>query len=145
MRDPQAVYAGLPKAWEDDFRGFAEQRGLALEDPRDWHEQFPSVPLPGQALAAMRAPSGLRVLFATDVEVHDLRAVRGAIAFAVPEGTPDTPPGGIASAGSQTTTAVRDGVGIVTGPTGHSASRERPTTLVDDALAAARAAGVEPA
>ena len=23
VRDPQAVYAGLPKAWEDDFRGFA--------------------------------------------------------------------------------------------------------------------------
>ena len=144
VRDPQAVYAGLPKAWEDDFRGFAEQRGLTLEDPRDWHEQFPSVPLPGQALAAMRAPSGLRVLFAADVEVHQLRAVRGAIAFAVPEGTPDTPPGGIASAGSQTTTAVRDGVGIVWTHRHFGFTREAET-LVDDALAAARAAGVQPA
>ena len=138
------MYPGLPKAWEDDFRGFAGQRGLTLEDPRDWHERFPSVPLPGEVLAVMRAPSGLRVLFPVDVPVHQLRAVRGAIAFAVAEGTPDTPPGGISSAESQTTTAVRDGVGIVWTHR-HFGFTHEADTLVDDALAAARAAGVEPA
>jgi hypothetical protein len=137
------VYAGLPKAWEDDFRGFAQENGWALEDPGDWHEKFPSVPIPGEVLALMRTPSGLRVLFPVDVPVHRLRAVRGAIAFAVAEGTADTPPGGIASAESQTTVAVRDGVGVVWTHRHFGFTREA-ATLVDDALAAARAAGVEP-
>ena len=142
--NPQVVYQGLPKAWEDDFRDFAAQRGLTLEDARDWHRQFPSVPLPGEVLAVMRATSGLRILFPVDVAVHELRAVRGAIAFGVAEGTPDTPPGGIASAESQTTTAVRDGVGIVWTHRHFGYTREADT-LVDDALAAARAAGIHPA
>ena len=141
-RDPDTVHPGLPKAWEDDFRGFAEQRGLALEDPADWHERFPSVPLPGKVLAVMRAPSGVRVLFATDVPVHGPRAVRGAIAFAT--AAADTPPGGIASPESKTTTAVREGVGVTWTHRLFGYSREADT-LVDDALAAARAAGVNPA
>ena len=142
--DPRVVYTGLPKAWEDDFRDFAAQRGLTLEDPRDWHRQFPTVPLPGEVLAVMRATSGLRVLFPVDVPVHQLRAVRGAIAFAVADGTPDTPPGGISSPDTRTTTAVRDGVGVVWTHRffGYTSEAE---TLVDDALAAARAAGIAPA
>ncbi|HEX5909083.1 MAG TPA: hypothetical protein VFY44_01240, partial [Thermoleophilaceae bacterium] len=142
--NPQVVYQGLPKAWEDDFRDFAAQRGLTLEDPHDWHRRFPSLPLPGEVLAVMRAPSGLRILFPVDVAVHQLRAVRGAIAFEVPEGTPDTAPGGISSAESRTTTAVRAGVAVVWTHRFFGYTREAET-LVDDALAAARAAGIEPA
>ena len=142
MGDPHTVYAGLPKAWEDDFRGFAEQRGLTLEDPGDWHEQFPSVPLPGQVLAVMRAASGMRVLFATDVPVHGPRAVRGAIAFAT--AAADTAPGGISSSETKTTTAVRDGIGVVWTHRLFGYTSEADT-LVDDALAAAAAVGVSPA
>ena len=141
--EPNTVYAGLPKAWEDDFRGFAQGRGWTLEDPRDWHEQFPSAPVPGEVLAAMRTPSGLRVLFPVDVPVHRLRAVRGAIAFPVADGTADTPPGGIASVATQTTTAVRDGIGVVWTHRHFGYTREAET-LVHDALAAAREAGVQP-
>lgn len=142
--DARVVQHGLPKAWENDFRAFATQRGLALEDPADWHERHPTVPLPGRVLAVMRAPDGLRLLFTTDVPVEGPRAVRGAIAFPVAPGTPPTPPGGIANADAGTTTAVAGDVAVVWTHRWFGYAREADT-LREDALSAARAAGFTPA
>lgn len=61
----------------------------------------------------LRRPDGLRVPLTTHVPVARLRAVRCAVAYAAPAGTPDTPPGGIRGDEFQTTCAVRDGVTTV--------------------------------
>lgn len=137
------VHQGLPKAWEEDFRGYAARHGLTLEDPAAWHERFASVPVPGRALAVMRTPAGLRVLFTTEVPVGGPRAVRGCVAFPVSPSTAPTPPGGRLSAQTQTTAAVHEGVGVVWTHRLFGYASEADG-LVETALAAGAQAGVEP-
>jgi len=136
--------ADTPMVWIKDIAGFAERHRLTLEDPVAWHRAFPSVAVPGKAMAVMRAPSGLRFLFAREVSVLQSRAVRAAIVFPVAAGTPDTAPGGINQPQSRTVTTVTGGLAAVWSMDwmGYASDADG---FADTALAAAAAAGVRPA
>jgi len=140
----QDVFSGLPAAWARDFRDFAARHALALEDERAWHATFPSAPIPGRALAVMRAPGGGRVLFPVDEPVEATRAVRGAIAFPVAEGSAPVPPGGRPLPDHTMVVAVAGGLGAVWS-TRHYGFTSEADTLVADALGAAAEADVVPA
>jgi hypothetical protein len=109
-----AAEPGLAGPWTADLRSYAAAHRLVLEDAAAWHAAFGAFWAPGHAVAVMRGalpgdgrPG--RVLFTTDAPIPQLRALRGAIAFATP-GRPDTPPGGVRPPGARATVQVRDGV-----------------------------------
>jgi hypothetical protein len=136
--------ADTPMVWIKDISGFAERHRLTPEDPAAWHRAFPSVAVPGRAMAVLRAPSGLRFLFTREVSVLQSRAVRAAIVFPVAAGTRDTPPGGINQPESRTVTTVGDGLAAVWSMDwmGYTSNAD---AFADTARAAAEAVGVRPA
>ncbi|MBJ7329994.1 MAG: hypothetical protein JHC95_08865 [Solirubrobacteraceae bacterium] len=139
--DAAVTEPSVAAGWSADFRDYAQRHGLTLEDPDAWRRLHPSLPVPGRVLAVARAAQGMRVLFTTDVPLVATRAVRGAIAYAVPEGTPDTPPGGFRPMGLSTTVSVTGGVAIAWTHRLHGYTREADD-LVPACVAAAHAAGI---
>jgi len=136
---------GIAGAWSKDFRDFAARHDLVLEDPAAWHELFPTQPVPGRVVAAMRGQlddTGLtgRLLFTTDLLIPTTRAVRGAIAVPAARSADETPPGGIRPDGAGMTCNVRDGIATVWTHR-HYGYCSEAEGLAAGAVAAGRAAG----
>jgi len=47
---------GPPDPWRSSARELAAAYGMTLEDEREYHRAFPSLPVPGSAFAVMRGP-----------------------------------------------------------------------------------------
>jgi hypothetical protein len=141
--DRQATEPGVAGAWARDFRTYAAERSMVLEDPAAFHAAHGALPVPGRVLAVMRNPRGGRVLFTTDVPLRVSRAVRGVVAFAAAPGTPDTAPGGIRPDGTGMTCSVTAGVALAWTHRWYGYGHEAGD-LIQQAMAAAAAAGITP-
>jgi hypothetical protein len=89
-----ASQAELPGPWIAAFSALATRLDRTLEDPRSLHLAFPSLPVPGTAVAVLRAPSGERLVYTEERLVRRAQVVRGAVLMAAAEGAA-TPPGGV--------------------------------------------------
>ncbi|HYI18754.1 MAG TPA: hypothetical protein VD836_08580 [Solirubrobacteraceae bacterium] len=104
--DAQA--AELPPPWVAAFAALATRLDATLEDPRALHLAFPSLPVPGTAVAVLRLGSGERLVYTEERLVRRAQQVRGALLAAAAPGAA-TPPGG-ARDDELVVAEVRDGV-----------------------------------
>jgi hypothetical protein len=104
--DAQA--AELPPPWVAAFAALATRLDATLEDPRLLHLAFPSLPVPGNAVAVLRLGTGERLVYTEERLVRRAQQVRGALLAAAAPGAA-TPPGGVRE-DELIVAEVRDGV-----------------------------------
>ena len=103
-----AAEAELPPPWVSAFAALATRLDATLEDPRALHLAFPSLPVPGDAVAVLRLPSGERLAYTQERLVRRAQQVRGAVLFPAAPGAA-TPRGGLRD-DEVVVADVRDGV-----------------------------------
>ncbi|HEY8582007.1 MAG TPA: hypothetical protein VIL49_03640 [Capillimicrobium sp.] len=94
---PHSEHPEVVPGWSDGYRKLADRLGLTLEDADDYHRAFPSIGVPGRAVAVMRGDlDGVQGRLVYSAELHLQRAerARGAVLLPAPPGLPETPPGG---------------------------------------------------
>jgi hypothetical protein len=143
---------GPPDPWRSSVRELAAAYGMTLEDEREYHRAFPSLPVPGTAFAVMRGPipgtslTG-RVAFYSERVLTRADVGHNAVLLPVCEEMPARPAGGMFVPDHGLGCAAADGVLAVFN---RRDPRRRPPLgdvpgLVDRAVGLARALKLIPA
>lgn len=101
-----------PDGWGEGFAQAAKEHGLRYEDPVAFHRSFPRVQAPGTARGVLqgRLPSGIVGRLTVHQHEPTSAQARVAVTFPAPEGTPDTPVGGVVHEPTDMQVAVTDGL-----------------------------------
>lgn len=129
-------------SWEA-YRVAAEQLGMTLESPEEYHRAFPANPAMGRARAVMRGEvdaiqGPVRLAFHT---VREVLAVRGVALFAAAPDARETAPGGELIEETDQFCSVVDGVAVFWNRQS-TAGDITSADLLDRSLRSARASGV---
>jgi hypothetical protein len=112
---PHTTHPEVTPAWRDGYAKLATRLNLTLEDPDAYHLAFPSMGVPGRAVAVMRgelAP-GLhgRLVYCAERNLRVAERARGAVLIA--RDAPPTPPGGVFHHDRRLVQEQRDGVTVL--------------------------------
>lgn len=133
--------------WSDGYAKLAQRLGMALEDPDEYHRAYPSLPVPGRAVAVMRGTlpgtqaSG-RLVYHAERSLKAAERARGAVLLPAPPGAQPTPPGGHRYPDHRLVHENVDGVTVLWSMTTAGFFREEQEGLIERAVALARARGL---
>lgn len=98
LPSPRSEHPEVTPAWRDGYIQVATRLGLGMEDVDELHRAFPSLPVPGRAVAAMRGDLGGgvhgRLVYAAELNLAASERARGAVLLAAPPNARPTPPAG---------------------------------------------------
>jgi hypothetical protein len=108
----------LGDPWLVPVHALEHRLGLTLEEPQAYHLAFPSVPVPGQAMAVLRGripgtEQVGRIAFHTEKSVFRHNDGRNAVLLPARPGAAETAPAGVRLADRRLNYAVRDGIFVV--------------------------------
>jgi hypothetical protein len=133
--------------WAKGYRKLAERLGLTLEDPDDYHRAFPSLGVPGRAVAVMRGRmpgtqwTG-RLVYHAERALKRSERARGAVLLPASPGAETTPAGGLQLPERQLVYELRDGVVVLWSMRTAGLLREEQDDLVARAVEFARERGL---
>jgi len=133
--------------WSEGYVKLAQRLGMALEDPDEYHRAFPSLPVPGRAVAVMRGTlpgthATGRLVYHAERSLKAADRARGAVLLPAPPRAQPTPPGGHRHPDHRLVHENVDGVTVLWSMTTAGFFREEQEGLVERAVALARERGL---
>jgi hypothetical protein len=133
---PHTTHPEVTPGWRQGYSRLAARLGLVEEDPDDYHRAFPSLGVPGRAVAVLRgelAPGVHgRLVYCAERNLRAAERARGAVLIA--REAPDTPPGGVLHHDRQLVHEQRDGVTVLWSLRTAGFYREEQEELIERAL-----------
>lgn len=147
LPEPHSHNLEVTPGWEDGYRRLAERLRMTPEDPDDYHRAFPSLGVPGRAVAVMRGPlpgTGVtgRLVYHAERSLKGSERARGAVLLPAAAGAQATPPGGVRVPERQLVYEHRDGVTVLWSLRTAGLFREEQDDLVARAVELARERGL---
>jgi hypothetical protein len=133
---PRSHHPEVTPAWRDGYAKLAARLRLTEEDADDYQRAFPTLGVPGHAVAVMRgelAP-GIhgRLVYSAERNLRAAERARGAVLL--PATGDPTPPGGERHPGRQLVHEQRDGVAVLWSLRTAGMYREEQEDLIERAL-----------
>jgi hypothetical protein len=144
---PRSENAEVTLGWAEGYRKLAERLGLTLEDPDDYHRAFPSLGVPGRAVAVMRGRmpgtqwTG-RLVYHAERALKLSERARGAVLLPASPHAEATPRGGVRVPERQLVYELRDGVVVLWSMRTAGLLREEQDDLIARAVEFARERGL---
>lgn len=133
---PHAHHPEVTPAWRDGYAKLAARLNLTEEDADDYQRAFPTLGVPGRAVAVMRgalAPGVHgRLVYAAERNLKAAERARGAVLL--PIDAPSTPPGGERHPDRHLVYEQRDGVAVLWSLRTAGLYREEQEDLIARAL-----------
>ncbi|MBE2318905.1 hypothetical protein DVA67_023230 [Solirubrobacter sp. CPCC 204708] len=141
---PHSHHPEVTPGWSDGYARLAHRLGLQLEDADDYQRAFPTLGVPGRAVAVMRgelAPGVHgRLVYSAEHNLRVAERARGAVLL--PASGPPTPPGGERLPDRHLVYEQRDGVAVLWSLRTAGFYREEQEDLIARAVLVARERGV---
>lgn len=141
---PDSQHPEVTPAWRDGYARLAARLGLVEEDADAYQRAFPTLGVPGRAVAVMRgelAPGVHgRLVYSAERNLRAAERARGAVLLAA-DGEP-TPPGGECHPDRHLVYEQRDGVAVLWSLRTAGFYREEQEDLIERAVRFARERGV---
>jgi hypothetical protein len=144
---PHSDNAEVTLGWAEGYRKLAERLGLTLEDPDDYHRAFPSLGVPGRAVAVMRGRmpgtqlTG-RLVYHAERALGRSERARGAVLLPASPHAEATPEGGVRVPERQLVYELRDDVVVLWSMRTAGLLREEQDDLIARAVGLARERGL---
>jgi hypothetical protein len=133
---PHTIHPEVTPGWRDGYAKLAARLGLTQEDPDAYHRAFPSLGVPGRAVAVMRGELAPRVhgrlVYSAERNLRAAERARGAVLIA--RDAPPTPPGGVFHHDRHLVHEQRDGVTVLWSLRTAGFYREEQEELIERAL-----------
>ncbi|MDA0183091.1 hypothetical protein OJ997_22470 [Solirubrobacter phytolaccae] len=141
LRAPHSHHPEVTPAWREGYARLAQRLQLTEEDADEYHRAFPTLGVPGRAVAVLRgelAPGVHgRLVYSAERNLRVAERARGAVLLETRD-LPPTPPGGERHPDRNLVYEQRDGVAVLWSLCTAGFYREEQEELIERALAFAR-------